>query len=597
MIQIIRSNAIPAPTDENPWAQIDWLFDQNLSQALSKSSESRIQTGKKHFLDFIKQTPKVSIPYWVNQEWDEHILLRFKQYIDDQPLSSSSKVCNLSAVRRTIEVAIANKWIKLKSFINFNLGTATRETDARAPYTEHEMAAIVAALNDDIRFSRKLLTPYVRTGRGRAPNLIPSKYGGRYEWGWWQDEDNMRWYFENRIDCQPITNSDPEASKKHRRFLLRAQDHGGLRKMYRRWGVSAWVGPDIILPYLFRLVQVTGINPTVAMSLRLDSYQEQHPLTGQAYVRYWKNRGSGEGDLHLDLLDSEALTLDSGQARSVGRIWKEVVALTRGFRQDVPAEHQDFLFIYQSCASRTMGEPRHFLMDSKTKASWSRKFVSRHDLKTSEGEPLKLTLVRFRPSLVSRLVKRGVDIGVIQSILGHVSIMTTYGYLESHDFHPKARAEVHKAIENIRNNCRQQEQFPKPVAAGVHEESETVFATGLALCKNVFRPPDNIRKAAGIRPGAPCTLFNMCLRCPNVLILEEHLPHLFALRTQYFVAMEQGLSATTHRAAVQQNIHILNHLLNPETSDWTDDVLANARRLSEFIDLGVDPVAIREVQE
>lgn len=597
MIKIIRDNDMPAPSDQEPWAQVEWLFDQRASLAHSKSNKSNFASAKKHFLNFLsRQSPAASAPspYWVNREFDEYTLLRFKQYIDDLALSSGYTVSVLSGARQTIETAIANKWIDLDSFVNFSLGSATRETDARAPYTDAEMARIVAALNNSIRFSRKLLRPYTKSGLGRAPAI---RANGYYERGWWQSEDNMRWYFENMLDCQPITGLEPETKRKHNSFLASATNaHGGIHTMYRRWGVSAWIGPEIILPYLYKLVQVTGINPVVAMSLRLDSYQEQHPLTKRAYIRYWKERGSGEGDLHLELLSNEVLALDPDQTRSVGRIWAEVTALTSEFRHEMPAESQDLLFIYQSRGVKNVGEARHFLMSNKTTGNWAQEFVSQNELKNYAGEPLSLTLARFRPSLVSRLVKRGVDIGIIQAILGHASVMTTYAYLEGHDFNPKARAEVHKAIETIRDNRRQQEKTPKPVATEKHEENKTVFATGLALCKNVFNPPDNIRKAAAIAAGSPCTLFNMCLRCPNVLIMEEHLPHLFALRTQYMVAMDQGLSGTTHRAAVQQNIHILNHLLNPETSDWPDDVLASAQRESEFVDLGVDPVAIRGVQ-
>jgi len=599
MTKIIHSNEMPTPTNEVPWAQVEWLFDQKASLAMSKSNKMKYIGAKNHFLGFLKQRMPTSAdlnPYWVNREFDEYTLLRFKQYVDDLALSSSSTASILSGARQTIETAISNKWIDLKSFINFDLGTPTRETDARAPYTEAEMVAIVAALKADIQFSRKLLKPYVKTGLGRAPNLLRRNHELRYEYGWWHHEDNMRWYFENVLDCRPITGLDPEIKKKHKFFLVNATNlHGGLHKMYRRWGCSAWIGPEVILPFLYRLVQITGINPTVAMSLRLNSYQEQHPLTKRAYIRYWKERGSGENDLHLDLLNSEVLALEPDQGRIVSRIWQEVTTLTREFRHEMPEARQNLLFIYQSRAVKNMGEARDFLMRKNTTHEWGQDFVSRYGLKNSAGEPLSMTLARFRPSLISRLLKRGADIVVVQAILGHGSIVTTYSYLESHDFNPKARAEVHKAIEMIRDNRRQQEESPKPVATQTFEENNAVFATGLALCKNVFNPPDNIRKAAGVGAGTPCTLFNMCLRCPNVLIMEEHLSHLFALRTQYMVATDQGLSATTHRAAIQQNIHILNHLLNPETSDWPDDVLANAQRASEFIDLGVDPVAIREV--
>lgn len=591
---------MPTPTNQEPWAQVKWLFDQREALALSKSAKENFKNVKGHFLNFLRQQLPVSAapsPYWVDREFDEYTLLRFKQYIDDLVISSAHRVNLLSCARQTIETAIANNWIDLRHFINFSLGTANRETDARAPYSEAEMTSIVAALNADIRFSRSLLKPYAKSGLGRPHKTERFAGGIRTERGWWNDESNMRWYFENVLECQPITNLDPAIKRTHKLFLNAASlSHGGIHKMYRRWGVSAWICHEIILPYLYKLVQVTGINPTVAMSLRLDSYQQQHPLTNRSYIRYWKERGSGECDLHLDLLDSGVLALDPDQTRSVSRIWKEVTALTQRFRHELPADNQELLFVYQSRAAARAGQPRHFMMDPSTTSKWTKDFVSRHKLRNASGEPLTLTLSRFRPSLVSRLVKRGVDIGVVQSILGHASIISTYNYLEGYDFNPKARAEVIKAVERIRENRRQQEESPKPVATETYDENNAVFATGLALCKNVFNPPDNIRKLGGIGVGKPCTLFNMCLKCPNVLIMEEHLPHLFALRAQYLVAMEQGLSATPHRAAIQQNIHILNQLLNPKTSDWPITVLARAQRLSEFIDLGIDPVGIRAVQ-
>ena len=600
MLKIIHSNDMPAPTPEAPFAQVEWLFEQRAALAKSRSSRDKLHMGKRYFVNFLRSgVPDGASPspYWVDHKFDEYTLLRFKAYVDDLNISSGHTVGLLSAVRQAFEMAIANRWIELKSFIDFTLPAPTRETETRRPYTEAETIAILAGLKKEILVARRLLKPYVRTARGRAPTLIPSGKGRtRYENGWWTEEDNLRWYFENVLDCRPVTGADPDARQAHRVFLTNASNHhGGLHALYHRWGVSAWVGPEAILPYVYKLVAETGLNPTVALALRLDDYQESHPLTKRPYIRYFKERGSGEGELHLELIDSGILVLDDQQARDVARIWEEVTALTASFREELPLASRDRLFVYQSRASHSSGSARDFLMDAKTTGHWAKAFVARHQLKDVQGAPLNLTLVRFRPSLVSRMLKRDVDIYVIQSILGHRSILTTLRYIDSHDFHPKARKEVQKALEAIRENRRQQEESPKPVATETFEENQVIFATGLALCKNVFAPPEHIRRAGRIAIGSPCTFFNMCLRCPNVLITQEHLPQLFALRRQYLVAMVQGLSATTHRAAIQQSLHILNNLLDHETSDWPDDLLAEAERQSELIDSFVDPAAIRVV--
>lgn len=328
MMKLVHNADLPTPTPEDAWIQVEWLFEQQAALAHSMSAASNFRNAKKHFLNFLRDQASTTAPaqaYWINREFNEYTLLRFKQYVDDLNLSSSHTNTILSATRKTLQAAIDNRWIELSSFIDFILLPASRETDARKPYSDTETASILRALKKDIRFARQLLRPYVRTGLGQAPQRVPDGKGGRLPSGWWHDEHNMRWYFENQLDCKPITGADPIIQKQHKGFLAAATNfHGGLHNLYRRWDVSAWIGSEIILPYLYKLVAETGLNPTVAMALRLDDYQEAHPLTRRSYIRYWKERGSGEGELHVDLIDSGIVALDDQQSREVKRIWEEV---------------------------------------------------------------------------------------------------------------------------------------------------------------------------------------------------------------------------------------------------------------------------------
>ncbi len=601
MLKLVHGSSMPAPSAEDLWAQIDWLFDMRAALAKSKDAKANFKACKKYMHLFLGSTISQHAAlngYFVDDEFDEYTLLRFKQFVDDHRISSSHAVTLLSAARQTFLSAIANKWIKLRSFIDFSLPARSRETDARKPYAEIQMTAIMSGLNEDIRFARGLLKPYVNTGvgheRGQAPN---SAKDTSLERGWWTNENNLRWYFENRLGAVPITGVDPDIRKQHRTFLSSATNFfGGLHEMYKRWGVSAWIGPEIILPYVYKLVALTGLNPTVVLALRLGDYFESHPLTGRPYIRYWKERGSGETDLHTDLVGGGALVLDGRQNGEVKLIWEEVIALTASFRKSLPVESQERLFVYETRSVKYPGRARDFLMDVKCTGQWAQKFVDRYKLTDANGNPLTFTMARFRPSLVSRLLKQGIDIYVIQSILGHASILTTMRYIDSHDFMPHARREIQQALDRIRENFSQYNSDPKPIADGDIKQPENyVFTTGIALCKNVFQPPENIRKAAGIKAGSPCTIFNMCLRCSNVLILEEHLPQLFAMRREYLVAMGQGVSGTPQRVVIQQNIHILNNMLDTDTSDWSTEVLRDAEKLSEFVGTAVDPIALRGV--
>lgn len=597
MLELIHSNQIPRPTPEEPLAQVEWLFFSRANLSNSKSGSDKYKTVRFHFIDYLNAEAggELKKPYWVDDEFDEYVFLKFKCYIDDQAMPSKSVMTIMSAFRQVLITAIENDWIKLRSFIDFQISAGIRSTFSRAPYSEREIEAIDVALESELKFSRAVLTGYVKSGRGRAPRMVEVKGAApRYERNWWTERDNLIWYFENVLNCVP-TMWLRGSEKIDYIFLRAAQRAGGLYSFYRSLGVTVYIDQNVILPYVFRLVSITGLNPTVALSLELDSFFEQHPLTGQPCIRYWKERGSGEGELHLGLLGSGVLPLDEKQAVEVRAIWREVTELTKSFRGGLPKGSKKRLFVYECRASGGIGQPRDFLMDPKTTGNWSAGLVKNYNLTSDSGDTLVFNLSRFRPSLVSRLVKRGVDISVIQAILGHASVITTLRYLYVNDFNPVARREVQKTLFNIRENRRQHQLRPLPVANGSESIHDVIFSTGLAFCKNVFDPPQNIRKAGGIRPGMPCTYFNMCIKCPNVLIMEEHLPLLFALRRQYLVSIDQGLLATSHRAAIMQSIYILDSLLDPKVSDWGEVVLKKAEGISFLQDSLVDPVAIRPV--
>ncbi|NBU22168.1 hypothetical protein EBS43_12285 [bacterium] len=368
-----------------------------------------------------------------------------------------------------------------------------------------------------------------------------------------------------------------------------------MRGLYQRWGVIPLIDEEVITPFLFRLVQITGLNSSVAMTLKVGDFCERHPLTDQPYIRYWKERARGEKELHLSLFDTKWMRLNSEQAREVSTLWKNLLDLTRRFRHQLDENKKELLFVYQSPSVKMMGKPHTLLNDSLTHMRWADRFVKKYKLCDDQGKPLRLTLARFRPSLVSRLVKKDVDLDVIQSILGHKSVIQTIRYIDSHDFAPEARAAVSKCLESIYSNHLEQKKENKPVATKEKIHEPVVFATAMALCKNVFSPPEQIKKGAGLAEGQACTNFNMCLRCSNVVIMKDHLPKLFALQESYLTALKNGLAQSTHKSAVIQTLSILDNLLDPKKSEFSEVELNWAKSLSEAEDPLVDTVAYRGV--
>src|SRR5690606_23825538 len=109
--------------------------------------------AKKHFLDFLNDQgshARLREPYWVDREFNEYILLRFKQYVDDLDLSSGHTNTLLSSTRKALLTAINNRWIQQTHFVDFVLSPSSRETDARAPYSSAETASILSALRKEI---------------------------------------------------------------------------------------------------------------------------------------------------------------------------------------------------------------------------------------------------------------------------------------------------------------------------------------------------------------------------------------------------------------------------------------------------------------
>ncbi|MNH30996.1 hypothetical protein D3C79_913220 [compost metagenome] len=77
-----------------------------------------------------------------------------------------------------------------------------------------------------------------------------------------------------------------------------------------------------------------------------------------------------------------------------------------------------------------------------------------------------------------------------------------------------------------------------------------------------------------------------------MVILEEHLPRLFAMQRGYKFALENGAGATTHRAVLIQNLSVLDGILG-ENSDFSGEVLYVANQQSKNLEVYTDPFLVR----
>lgn len=178
--------------------------------------------------------------------------------------------------------------------------------------------------------------------------------------------------------------------------------------------------------------------------------------------------------------------------------------------------------------------------------------------------------------------------------MGHKHLETTLAYLDRMDFNHIARSkldvalrELHESAAELADNLSSSEPEADLINVVNLDGPQVVFKTPLASCRNIFNPPEFIKKLSSYVPGSPCALYNMCLGCENVLLTASNLPELFAMERDYLTLKEVSrIMDTPYGRVVRENLALLDGILHSK-SDFTPEELAEGRRLSEFVDTTV----------
>src|SRR5699024_4889094 len=224
--------------------------------------------------------------------------------------------------------------------------------------------------------------------------------------------------------CKPVHHNTAKSTIEKSFLAIIADSDKGLIEVYNEWGVPPMINIDVLIPYLLRLAQITGLNADSLLSLDIDDYVDSHKATSKPCLRYWKERSDGYKEYHLDLFNAELTWLTSSQAKSIKVIFEELDQLTGSFRQDIEDDaFKDRLFIYQSNSTKKHGRVSPLLgnkgKNAKALGASLSRFVKKYNLKNDEGDPLTLTISRSRPTFVSDMLRNGVTVREIQLMLGH----------------------------------------------------------------------------------------------------------------------------------------------------------------------------------
>ncbi|KPW69002.1 Uncharacterized protein ALO82_01885 [Pseudomonas syringae pv. broussonetiae] len=595
MLDFATLDDLEKPSEDRPFNDLKHAF---ATASLGTASDS----GANNYLDGFRWLTKLLTGRgFIGTEalvevLDPFILPMFRSYLEQQivvgDLSPSAANTLVSSVRKTLTTIKNIKGYTGSDFINCQGFDADRVTDAYRPYSSDERVRISASVNEDIEHYNTLAQPYQLSGIGVDP--IDEK--GSLKPGC-NTLENARWIFENKLGCAHVGHDQKDSEDPHVRVFLRIVSRSGigLREIVEGWGVHYLVDAQVITPYAIKLAQVTGLNADSIKLLDVDDYEPKHPLTGRPCLRYWKERSDGEKLMHLDIFEADITWLTTSQSYAVAQIFEDIKALTASFRESAPPVMRDKLFIWQSSAPRSFMEIKSFATGKESALFESfAAYAKRKGFLNSAGQQLSLTPSRLRPSFISELVERDVPIREIQLILGHKHIDTTLAYLDRMDFNHIARSkldvalrELHESAAEVADNLSSSEAEANLIDVVNLDGPQVVFKTPLASCRNIFNPPEFIKKLSSYVPGSPCALYNMCLGCENVLLTASNLPELFAMERDYLTLKESSrIMDTPYGRVVRENLALLDGILHSK-SDFTSEELDEGRRLSEFVDTTV----------
>lgn len=186
------------------------------------------------------------------------------------------------------------------------------------------------------------------------------------------------------------------------------------------------------LKYGIIILETTGMRLGDLLKLRIDCIKP-HLVSG--YTISWfdyKNRR-----------ERPPMPVRSECAYAV----QKLIEITAPLRENADDSVRDYLFIYKCPMGRYKGKAA--IPTQHTMYIWLRDFAVKNNMRDTNGEPYNLTAHRFRRTLGTDMLSKGVDLNVIQQVLGHAAPSVTKRFYA--DVKDRERAEVFKNIGIIGN--------------------------------------------------------------------------------------------------------------------------------------------------
>lgn len=186
------------------------------------------------------------------------------------------------------------------------------------------------------------------------------------------------------------------------------------------------------LKYGIIILETTGMRLGDLLKLRTDCIKP-HLVSG--YTISWfdyKNRR-----------ERPPMPVRSECAHAVQRL----INITEPLRAEASDSVKDCLFVYRCPVGRHKGEI--VVPAQHTMYIWLRDFAVKNNIQDTNGEAYNLTAHRFRRTLGTDMLSKGIDLNVIQQVLGHAAPSVTKRFYA--DVKDRERAEAFKNIGIIGN--------------------------------------------------------------------------------------------------------------------------------------------------
>jgi hypothetical protein len=592
---LLRSK--PTATSADPFCEVRWLFE--ILRALEKSAAAKehVGTARNWFVRSVEALGHTG-PYKLKRHINTFTLFNFYTFVktefDGSPLTLTGYV---TSVRKALRTAVAYEIVPPLEFAEVSISGRFKTTDQFDAYTAHQIHQIREVLRPHLHASRDIAN-FRPPNVGTDPRTATVNSGALEVLGWTSPE-NCLWFYNNVITMQPLGSGT--SSEEIREFRAQVTRHFGNPETFlKTMGVPLEASIRTLVPVMVYLHDLTGLNPACMQGLPLRPLI-RHPLTSVDLLLYYKSKTGSEKELPVPLLNGHAAKIDelilcsekqtTDAAARISRAIELVQRLTHHLRHELPDGHalKEKLFIFR----KSSGDIAAFTNEEVQR--WFRTFKADPRLVNEDGTSFSVNAARFRPAVITSLVESGMDIVDVADVTGHADSLTLKGYVADNAFDINTSRKVKFYLQQIFENKREYEEHAAQADQNGTEVPH-IFKGILSDCKNVFNPPENIRKAVDFKNGQSCPRMNMCIHCGNVVVFPHHLPILANYRLQIKARLDDNVNIPNEHLYRQQ-LDVIDALLDPERSEFTPEQIQYALDHAYEYDEMIDPTVFKSVDE